>query len=105
MLTEANNQQLVRLHVGDRVQVVLSSTYWQIAGSSDPTVLRQSGGAATSPAPGGCVPGQGCGAVTAAYDAIAPGQAHVSAGRTTCGEALLCSAGQSTYRVTVVVSA
>lgn len=100
---DADNGRALSVHVGDHLQVVLGSTYWQLAGSSDPAVLRPSAGPSVSPRPGGCVPGGGCGAVSARFDAIAPGRADVTASRTSCGEALACTGGQGSYRLTVVV--
>ena len=59
----------------------------------------------TSPQLKGCVPGEGCGTVTALYDAVAPGRADVNAKRTSCGEAMSCTGNLGFYRVTVVVAA
>jgi hypothetical protein len=47
----------------------------------------------------------GCGTVTAVFHALKPGQATISASRTTCGEALLCTGSAGAYEVTIVVSA
>lgn len=104
VLHDVDNGHVLRVHVGQRVQLVLASTYWNVAGSSDPSVLRQTGQPAVSPQPTGCVPGEGCGTVSAGYDAIAAGRAQLTASRLSCGEALRCVGPQAAYRVTVLVS-
>jgi hypothetical protein len=100
---DQDNGRVLSVHVGDHLRVVLASTYWQLAGSSDPNVLRPAGEPAVSPQPSGCVPGGGCGSVTAPFDAVAAGRADVTARRASCGEALACTGAQGSYRVTVVV--
>jgi hypothetical protein len=101
--TETDKGRTVHAHVGDRVDVVLHSTYWTFPGVSDPAVLRPVGAPVTAPQLRGCVPGGGCGTVTASYDAIAPGTAVVSATRTTCGEAMLCTGNAGSFPVTIAV--
>lgn len=103
VVSEADRGRSVNVHAGDRVQVVLHSTYWQVAGSSDPAVLRETGTTAVSPQPG-CIPGGGCGTVTVVFDAVAPGRADLDASRTACGEALRCTGDAGSYRVTIVVA-
>jgi hypothetical protein len=89
---------------GQRLEVRLSSTYWVFGSSSNNAVLRSAGPQVASPQPSGCVPGGGCGVVTATFEAITAGQADVTAARTSCGEALRCTAEQSKYRLTVSVT-
>jgi len=101
---DADNGHSVSLHAGEHLQVVLSSTYWRVDGSSDTTVLRPTAQPTVSPQIRGCVPGAGCGTVTALFDAVGPGTASVSAQRTGCGEAMACTGRQGSYRVTVVVT-
>jgi hypothetical protein len=82
----------------------LGNTYWMIGASSDPTVLALvSGPTASGAAPSACLPGMGCGTVTAVFHALKPGQATISASRTTCGEALLCTGSAAVYEVTIIV--
>ncbi|HXM58436.1 MAG TPA: hypothetical protein VOB72_23755 [Candidatus Dormibacteraeota bacterium] len=100
---DQDNGHAVSVRVGDRLQLVLGSTYWKLDGSSDEAVLRPAAAPAVSPSPG-CVPGEGCGTVSGQFDAIAPGRADVTASRTSCGEAMACTGGQGSYRVTVVVT-
>jgi hypothetical protein len=101
---DQDNGHAVSARVGDHIQLVLGSTYWKLGGSSDEGVLRPTAAPAVSPQPQGCVPGGGCGTVSAQFDAVAPGRADVTASRTSCGEALACTGAQGAYRVTVVVT-
>lgn len=102
--TEKDKGATIAAHVGDRVNVVLHSTYWTFGPASDASVLKLVGAPAIAPELKGCVPGGGCGTVTASYDAIASGTAVVSASRNSCGEAVGCTAAASSYRVTITVS-
>jgi hypothetical protein len=103
-VTDHANGQTIDLERGRVLQVVLSSTYWKIQGSSNSAVLSQVSGPSTQPQQSGCVPGQGCGTVTAAYRAVAAGQAQVSASRSSCGEAMGCTAASSRFVVYVMVN-
>ena len=90
--------------VGSEITVQLANTYWMIGPSSDPAVLALVAGPTTSgAAPSACLPGMGCGLVTATFRALTPGQATISASRTSCGEALQCTGSAGAYAVTVVV--
>ncbi len=103
-IDETNNGGSVAVAVGSEVTLKLGSTYWQVQGSSDPAVLALVPGPTTpGAAPMACVPGAGCGTVTAVFRALAPGSATITASRTTCGEALLCTGAAGTYKVTVDV--
>jgi len=101
--SDAENGRTIMVRVGDRVSVVLDSTYWNFAGSSNVRVMAPAGRPSVSPEPSGCVPGGGCGTDTAAFVAIAPGTAQISASRTTCGEALRCTGSAGRYHLTVEV--
>jgi hypothetical protein len=104
-VSELDNGTTVTLRTGGTLRAVLHSTYWQFDPPSDPTVLGSAGPPVSSPAPmGQCVPGGGCGTVTATFQALRPGRAVVSAHRTSCGEALRCTGNQGIWTVTVVVS-
>lgn len=98
---DAENGTTVNLHVGDRLALTLHSTYWTISGSTNSRVLTAEGPEAVSPAPGGCVPGGGCGTVTMTFDVIGTGSADVTASRVSCGEAMLCTGTQGSYKITV----
>ena len=103
-VSDRDNGTTVRLHTGGRLRVVLDSTYWAFAPSSDPAVLRGDGTPVVDPQASGCVPGAGCGTVTATFTAVAGGSATVTATRTTCGEAMRCTGANGRYTVTVVVT-
>jgi hypothetical protein len=101
----ANGRKL-HVTVGERLDLILSSTYWQLRGSSAPAVLRQDGAAKPMPRPSSCpkLPGLGCTPVRTSFLALTPGTAVITASRTTCGEALACAADQRHFRVTIMVS-
>jgi hypothetical protein len=101
---DQDNGHTVTLRSGERLEVVLASTYWQVEGSSNANVLRPTAPPTVRPQVTGCVVGGGCGTVTALFDAVGPGRADVSATRTSCGEAMSCTGNLGFYRVTVVVA-
>jgi len=105
--TDKDNGGTVVLRRGQQLRVVLSSTYWQFQKSSNPAVLRDEGQPQVSPqqtsSSGSCVPGQGCGTVTATFLAVSPGRATVTATRTSCGEALRCTGANGQFTLKVVV--
>ena len=92
----------ITLRRGQRLRVVLHSTYWEFKAVSEPAVLRLVGEPQVNPK-SGCVPGQGCGTVVATYVAKAAGSALVTAERTSCGEAMGCTAAAGRYTLTVTV--
>jgi hypothetical protein len=100
-VTDADNGRTITVAPGERLTVTLGSTYWSFGGSSNSTVLRQVGQPVASP--GTCPPGVGCGQVTATFDAVGRGRADVTASRSSCGEALSCTGGSGSFRVSVVV--
>jgi hypothetical protein len=93
----------VHVSVGQTIKLRLKSTYWQVAKGQPDAVLRTVGRQTRPTRSHSCVPGQGCGVVTAAFVARHPGKGVIAASRTSCGEAMRCSAAQGTYRVRVVV--
>jgi hypothetical protein len=102
VLTESDNGKTVTAQRHQMIRLELHSTYWMLSGPSDATVLQPTNGPTVIPSPG-CVPGQGCGAVVATYQAMAAGHAQLSASRTTCGEALTCTPSNGSFAVLVVV--
>ena len=102
-VSEVDNGRVLTLHRGQRLRIVLHSTYWTFQGSSVPSVLRADGPPEVNPQPTGCVVGGGCGTVTAVYDALSTGLATVTATRTSCGEAEGCLPSAGLWRVTVRV--
>jgi hypothetical protein len=100
------NGTMVPVAAGDRVELILSSSYWDVAGSSAPRVLRQDGPAVPMPRPSSCssaIPGLGCVPIQLKFTALANGKAVITASRTSCGEALRCRPDQTRFTVTVVV--
>jgi hypothetical protein len=100
------NGKSVPVAVGDRVELLLSSSYWNVAGSSAPRVLRQDGPATLMPRPSSCpanIPGLGCSPIQMKFTALAGGRAFITASRSTCGEAMRCMPDQTRFTVTVVV--
>lgn len=105
-VSDADNGHSLTVAVGSEITLQLANTYWQVQASSDPAVLALvSGPTASGAAPSACLPGMGCGAVTAVFRALTPGQATITASRATCGEALRCTGSAGAYEVTIVVSA
>jgi hypothetical protein len=108
-ITDTATGTRVTLHVGQTLHVVLGapdragSTYWQFG--SLPTRLH-SVGVSTVPGlrVGHCAPpGSGCGTVSLTAVAASAGTVTITAGRTSCGEALRCDAAHSSFRLTVVI--
>ena len=106
-LNEYSNGHTVTVNPGQHVTLILHSTYWSIAAPRTSRPLTQVGSAVyLSRLPstkGGCVAGQGCGTVSVHYVASTPGVAHLHASRTSCGEALRCTAALSKWTVTIRV--
>jgi hypothetical protein len=100
--SEKQDGGTVMLRRGQRLRVVLHSTYWELKGVSVPAVLRLVGQPVVTPKPG-CVPGQGCGTVIATYIAKTLGSSVVTAERTSCGEAMGCTAAAGKFTLTVAV--
>ena len=104
-LGEADSGRTLALSVGATVKLVLHNIYWTVHDSPDPAVLIMVGRPLYSVAGAvKCIPGAGCGTVTATFKAMAPGSALISASRTSCGEALQCTGGAGVFEVTVVVA-
>ncbi|MEI7654723.1 MAG: hypothetical protein WCJ82_05540 [Actinomycetota bacterium] len=105
-LSEAANHQSENTVVGRTVTVVLHSTYWGFLAPSNAN-LRPSGPAVYHPAPrtgpGSCFPGMGCGTISINYRAQRVGRVVLSASRTSCGEALMCTGTRGRWSTTIVV--
>jgi hypothetical protein len=103
-LSERTADRTIQVGRGDRITLTLHNTYWRI-GPADGDILTQIGSQQDSPAPAGtCVPGVGCGTVSAQFVATSEGSTTLTASRTTCGEAMACPPGEGSYVVHVVVS-
>jgi hypothetical protein len=97
----ADNGHTITVAGGQQLVVKLDSTFWTFAPTATPA-LRVAGSPIVLPTKP-CVPGGGCGSVTAIFDAVTAGQVTVAADRTSCGEAMRCVGSSGTYRLTVVV--
>ena len=99
------NGTAVSARAGDRIELILSSSYWHVSGSSAPGVLRQDGPPVLLPRPSSCpaIPGLGCNPVRAYFTALTDGKAVITASRSTCGEALRCKPDQTRFTVIIVV--
>lgn len=99
------NGKAVSTRAGDRIELILSSSYWNVTGSSAPSVLRQDGAPVLLSRPNSCpdIPGLGCIPVRADFTALADGKAEITAERSSCGEALRCRPDQTRFTVIVEV--
>jgi hypothetical protein len=99
------NGKAVSARAGDRIELILSSSYWHVTGSSAPGVLRQDGSPVLLSRPSSCpdIPGLGCIPVRLDFTALTDGKAVITASRSACGEALRCKPDQTRFNVIVVV--
>jgi hypothetical protein len=102
-LDDSSNGTSVTIAAGGRIQISLASTYWTFDPPSNPAVLAVQGPAQVTACPYKTVPGSGCGTATMTFAAEAAGTATISAHRTSCGEAMLCTGDQGSFKVTVFV--
>lgn len=100
--TDGDNGKTITLRTNDKLTLSLPSTYWTIAKPSNTHVIELAGNQVTTPSRD-CVPGGGCGTAVAHFTAVSVGSAHITASRTTCGEALACTGNQGSFSLTVVV--
>ena len=100
---DASNGSTVRLAVGDKLELILASSYWTFRGSSAPGVLRQTGPVQLLKTTRTCVPGGGCRPKEVSYRALKPGKTVITAHRVSCGEALACTGKKGQFTLTVVV--
>jgi hypothetical protein len=99
------NGKVVSARAGDQIELILSSSYWHVTGSSAPSVLRPDGPPVLLSRPSSCpaIPGLGCIPVRADFTAHADGRAVITASRAACGEARRCRPDQTRFTVMVVV--
>lgn len=100
------NGKTMRIRVGERLELILGSSYWNVDDVSSPAALRQDGPTSLLATPGDCstIPGSGCTPEQTSYTALAPGAVVITASRDSCGEALACLPDQRHFRLTVIVS-
>jgi len=101
------NGKSVSAGAGDRLELILSSSYWHVTGSSAPGVLRQDGPSRLLSRPRTCpaIPGLGCIPLRTDFTARTKGKAVITATRSACGEARPCKPDQTRFTVTVIVAA
>jgi hypothetical protein len=99
------NGRTVSVRPRDRIELILSSSYWHVTGSSAPSVLRQDGPPVLLSRPSNCpdIPGLGCTSVRDDFTALTDGKTVITASRSACGEALRCKPDQTRFTVTVAV--
>ena len=102
-VSEADNGRSIQILRGERVLLVLHSTYWQLEGSGAPSILAAEGTPLIEAHRKECVPGGGCGTITQSFVGVAAGQAAITAERKVCGEALLCPPERRLFKVIVDV--
>ena len=102
-ISEPANGKSYSVKPGTSILVTLHSTFWNfqsspnLTGSETPTMTAIMPGPT---APANCqLPGMGCGTVVWRFKAGKSGKAQFVATRTSCGEALRCTAKQSKYLV------
>jgi hypothetical protein len=101
-LGSAANHGTVRVARGTRIVVTLHSTYWDFRALTG-SALRRLGSPRYHSAVGRCVPGAGCGTVTARFLAARDGTAAIHARRAACGEALACPPSMRRFDVRITV--
>lgn len=106
ILRDNANGRTVSVRAGDSLELILSSSYWNVSGSSAPRVLRQDGGTVLLPRPATCpdIPGLGCIPERTSFTALTGGTAVITASRTSCGEALRCVGRATRLKLIVVVA-
>ena len=106
VITEKDKGTVVRVHRGDRVELTLHSTYWQVSPIGIEVLYPVIDNSSPTRAglPPSCVPGGGCGTVTFEYLAEHAGRVVLRAHRNSCGEAMRCTAGSGRFSVTVIVT-
>lgn len=105
-LSEASNHHTVTIVAGTTFSVKLHNTYWTLTPLPSTSALAQVGVTkvvGSLPSSSGCVPGQGCGTVSAHFVTRHAGYARLSATRTSCGEALRCTPASGHWTVVVHV--
>ncbi len=110
-INETSNNKVVSVKVGSTFSVILNSTYWEYTPMTSSKVVTAVGAPVataimpSATAPAGCtIAGSGCGTVTWKFKAKAVGTAVIAASRTSCGEAMRCTAENGSYSVKIKVT-
>ena len=106
-LAESNNGQRIQVTSGTTLQITLHSTYWtegkvkNLVKIGEPQISPIMPSANATP---GCQhAGMGCGTIIWKFKAVKKGSALFTATRISCGEALKCTADQTTYSLNIVI--
>jgi predicted secreted protein len=103
VITEADDRRTVKIRRGQKLEVQLHNTYWRFAAPSTSALVAIGAPVYAPRLGGGCVPGAGCGTVTARFRAARTGTTTIKATRQSCGEALRCRPGQGAFEVAIAV--
>jgi len=107
-ITGSANSKTFKVKSGSIIKVTLNSTFWNFQSSTNLSGIETPTMTAIMPgptAPANCqLPGMGCGTVVWKFKAGKAGRANFVASRTSCGEALRCSAKQSKFKVNFQIS-
>jgi hypothetical protein len=104
VVSEPNAGKTVHVQVGDKVELLLHSSYWTIAPSPDPSALAEHGKPVYLKPSRACPPGVGCAPVEVTFTADKPGTVMLTASRISCGEAMMCGPSQRHYQVIVDIA-
>jgi len=106
-ISESGNSKTFSVKSGSTVEITLHSTFWiqkstiNLKPMGAPTITAIMPGPS---APANCqLPGMGCGTIVWKFIAIKKGKASFVATRTSCGEALRCTAKNSRYAFSLSV--
>ena len=106
-LNERSNGHTITVRPGSHLTLTLHSTFWSLAPLKSALVITQVGQTIVVRTPPhaskACVPGQGCGTLSAGFVATHAGVIRLRTTRTSCGEALHCTPAQSVWTVLVHV--
>ena len=110
ILGESLNGKTINLKINTTFNLKLSSTYWQLANLKSNDFITQIGTETVTlvkpgpSAPAGCKhPGSGCGTISWKFKATKTGTTKISAFRSSCGEALKCTAKEQNFQLTIKV--
>ena len=106
-ISEGQNGKTISIKSGTNLTISLHSTYWDSAQSKNLVEIKPNEisavDAGPTAAPGCQHPGSGCGVVKWFFKANKKGLASFTATRTSCGEAMQCTAENATYKVKFLV--
>ena len=102
-VSDTENKSTVNVKVGDHILIALHSTYWQFPATTS-KMFKQLSEPSYAPLLGGHIPGSGAGTVTVEYVVEETGTGTLTASRTSCGEAMGCTADQGSFLLNVTAT-